>query len=169
MKNLTAHEIIELYNLKAHPEGGYYRETYRSAEWINKEALPDRFAGKRSLSTAIYFLLPEGSKSCFHKLKADELWHFYLGGPITLVIIHPNSTLEEVIVGQDILGGQKLQYIVSAGCWFAAYPNPETTWSLMGCTTAPAFDFSDFEMAKRDELVQSYPEAKSWIHRLTKD
>ncbi len=167
MEDVTANNIIELYGLKAHPEGGYYRETYRSSEWISEKALPDRFSGRRNLSTAIYFLLPEGSKSCFHRLKADEVWHFYLGGPMTLVIIHPKGTLEEVILGHDILKGQELQYIVPAGCWFAAYPNPGTLWSLVGCTTAPGFDFSDFEIAKRDELIQLYPDAKSWIHWLT--
>ena len=160
-------ELIELYQLQPHPEGGYYRETFRDEAVIEKSALPNRFTGDRNISTAIYFLIPEGKKSNLHRIKSDEVWHFYLGGPLILIQISPQGKIDKIILGQDIKNGQRVQHVVPAGFWFGAYPNPQTQFSFVGCTVAPGFDFSDFEMGKRNDLLKQYPHAKEEILFLT--
>ena len=160
-------ELIELYQLQPHPEGGYFKETYRASEAVAKTALPDRFDGDRNFSTAIYFLIPEGKKSNLHRIKSDEVWHFYLGGPLILIQISPQGKIDKIILGQDIKNGQRVQHVVPAGFWFGAYPNPQTQFSFVGCTVAPGFDFSDFEMGKRNDLLKQYPHAKEEILFLT--
>ncbi|MDH4127297.1 MAG: cupin domain-containing protein [Spirochaetota bacterium] len=167
MKTITASDIINRYNLIPHPEGGYYRETYRSNGIISKNSLPKTFKGDRVYSTAIYFLLPEESKSSLHCLPSDECWHFYLGGPLTIVTINPNGKVEKTLLGQDINDGQTLQHFVEGGHWLGAYPNTGSKFSFVGCTTAPGFDFSDFTMGKRSELIKLFPNAKEIIIKLT--
>lgn len=159
--------LIETYGLAPHPEGGFFRESYRAAETIPQSALPSRFAGERRHCTAIYFLLPEGSKSNLHRIKSDEVWHFYLGGPLTLAQIHPGGRTKMVTLGQDISRGEKLQHVVPMGCWFGAYPNPSSGFSFVGCTVAPGFDFADFELGQRSRLIRKFPGAKALIERLT--
>ncbi|MBI4834105.1 MAG: cupin domain-containing protein [Planctomycetes bacterium] len=112
---MTAKEIIKKLGLKKHPEGGYYRETYSS------KGKTRVYGRERNYSSAIYFLLPKGSKSNLHRLKSDELWHFYLGGPLTLVQIYNNEKIETVTMGQNIKSGHFLQHTVPAGCWFGAF------------------------------------------------
>src|SRR3989338_9673532 len=153
MDLISMNELIELYQLQPHPEGGYYRETFRDEAVIEKSALPNRFTGDRNISTAIYFLIPEGKKSNLHRIKSDEVWHFYLGGPLILIQISPQGKIDKIILGQDIKNGQRVQHVVPAGFWFCAYPNPQTQFSFVGCTVAPGFDFSDFEMGKRNDLL----------------
>ena len=114
-------QLIAVYNLSSHPEGGWYRQTYRSAEQIAADALPGRFSGSRPFSTAIYFLLEQGNFSAFHRIMSDECWHFYAGGPLEIFIIHPEGNLEVVIMGKQ--AGQHFQYVVPAGCWFASRPD----------------------------------------------
>lgn len=159
--------LIELYNLRAHPEGGYFKETYRDGGIIAKSALPNAFNGDRNFSTAIYFLLPEGKKSCLHRIKSDEVWHFYLGGPLTLVQISPEGNVEKIVLGQDVKNGQKVQHVVPKGYWFGASPNKGAVFSFVGCTVSPGFDFSDFEMGKKDNLLRQFPNAKKVIELLT--
>lgn len=166
MQNVTAQELIKLYNLEAHPEGGYFKETYRAKGAITKEALPKNFKGDRNYSTAIYFLLPEGSKSKLHRLHSDEVFHFYLGGPLTVVQISPEGKVEKIILGQDVKAGEKLQHVVPAGYWFGAYPNPGVAFSFIGTTVAPGFDFQDFELGSRAELLKQFPKAKEVIELL---
>jgi predicted cupin superfamily sugar epimerase len=158
---MTAKEIIKKLGLKKHPEGGYYRETYCSK---GKIVVRGR---KRNYSSAIYFLLPKGSKSKLHKLKSDELWHFYLGDPLTLVQIHPDGKTEKVTLGRNIKSGQLLQHTVPFGCWFGAFPDPSSKYSLVGCTVSPGFDFTDFELAKRNELIKKFRGAENIIKKLT--
>lgn len=160
-------ELIRSLDLKPHPEGGYYRETYRCDESIPHHCLPARFRGYRPYSTAIFYLLPTGAVSRLHRIASDEVWHFYLGGPFTVVELKPDGSSDHVVLGPDIFGGQRLQHVVKAGTWFGAYPNAGTDYSLVGCTVAPGFDFADFEIAKRKKLLAKYPREKEIIERLT--
>jgi len=156
-------EIIDRLQLAPHPEGGWFRETYRAAEAIDAAALPPRFGGGRSLSTAIHFLLEAGQCSHLHRIKADEVWHFYAGDPLTVVEIDPAGELRTTRLG----GGLAYQHVVPAGVWFGAMPAEGSRFSLVGCTVAPGFDFADFELAERDALLAEYPRHEGWIRRLT--
>ena len=115
---VTADILIKMYDLKPHPEGGYFRESYRASEYVPEKSLPDRFGGDRSFSTAIYFLIPEGKKSRLHRIKSDEIWHFYTGGPLRLVQILSSGEIQEVIMGEGFNNGHIFQHVVPAGCWF---------------------------------------------------
>jgi predicted cupin superfamily sugar epimerase len=159
---------IEKLQLEAHPEGGYFRQTYRSNVAIAREALPAGFAGARAASTAIYFLL-EGEKfSAFHRLRSDEVWHFYAGAPLVVHVISPEGRYSSILLGRDLEAGQALQGVVRAGCWFASHVADWNTFAVVGCTVAPGFDFEDFEMGKRAELVGRYPQHREVIERLTR-
>lgn len=166
---ITAKQLVQQFDLAIHPEGGYYKETYRAAEAISVTALPGRFGGDRSFSTAIYFLLEQGNFSAFHKIQSDECWHFYAGGCLLVHIIHLNGELETIKLGNDISQGECFQYVVPAGCWFASEPAPGKAFSFVGCTVAPGFDFADFEMANAQELIKTYPQHQTIINRLTRE
>lgn len=161
-------ELIKHFNLLPHPEGGWFCENYKSTEYISKDALPDRFTGTRSFSTAIYFLLEQGSFSAFHRIKSDECWHFYSGGCLLIYIIFPNGNLETIKLGSNIKSGEVFQYVVPANCWFASCPAPESPYSFVGCTVAPGFDFNDFEMAEANYLIKDFPLHKDIINSLSK-
>lgn len=164
----TASEFIDHYQLLPHPEGGYYRETYRAAENIPHKSLPARFEGQRQFSTAIYFLLQKGNFSAFHRIKSDECWHFYAGGRMLIHMIDKEGSLQTIHLGADILSGERFQFIVPAGCWFASETGEATLFSFVGCTVAPGFDFADFELANAVELSKSYPQYEQLIRRLTR-
>ena len=164
----SAQYWIDKLQLITHPEGGYYRETYRSEIAIPKEALPAGFTGPRLVSTAIYFLLEGDNFSAFHRLRSDELWHFYAGSPITVHVIEPDGGSSEIQLGGDPDAGGVLQAVVRAGRWFASRVRNPKTFALAGCTVAPGFDFADFEMAKRAELVRLYPQHRRLIESLTR-
>ena len=161
----TASDLVRQLQLAPHPEGGYYRETYRSPEQFSHACLPARFSGDRSFSTAIYFLLEPGQFSAFHCIQADELWHFYLGSPLHVYVLHPGGELEVIRLGQDLENGSVLQAVVPAGTWFASRP-AEEGFSLVGCTVAPGFDFADFELAEREELAGQFPAHAELIRSL---
>lgn len=163
---LTVQNLVQQFNMLPHPEGGYYKETYRSNEIINQEALPERFQGSRYFSTAIYFLLEKGNFSAFHKIKSDECWHFYAGQSLLVYVLQPNGNLDIIRVGNNLEVGETFQYVVPANCWFASEPAPESDFSFVGCTVAPGFDFEDFELAKAAELVQLFPQHQPIIARL---
>ncbi len=162
----TAQYWIEKLELLSHPEGGYFKEVYRSSENIKQDALPDRFSGSRAFSTSIYFLLGNNDFSAFHRIKSDELWHFYAGGPLDVYMIHPDGKGEIVTLGNNPDEGECFQFAVPAGSWFASKPKSDTEYALVGCTVAPGFDFEDFEMAKKEQLLQEYPQHKEWVERL---
>lgn len=164
---VSVERLIEAYGLVPHPEGGFFRETYRSGDVIGASALPSRYSGSRAASTAIYYLLPEGTMSRLHRVASDEVWHFYLGGALRLVEILSDGNVRETRLGTDIARGDEVQYVVRAGTWFGAYPEEGSGYSLVGCTVAPGFDFADFELGKRDALLSRYPQAHSAIRRLT--
>ncbi len=154
------HWIEKLFLVK-HPEGGYYRETYRAAESIPQNGLPPRFSGLRAFSTAIYFLLPSGECSALHRIKSDEVWHFYAGNSLTIHVIDERGTYTQIK-----LGGDSFQAVVPAGCWFGATVDGPGSYALAGCTVAPGFDFADFELANRADLVALYPQHRAIIERL---
>jgi predicted cupin superfamily sugar epimerase len=163
---LQAEELIERLQLLRHPEGGWYRESYRSSEVIQAEALPERFSGDRSISTTIYFLLLAGAISSFHRIKSDEIWHFYSGETLILHVITPQSEYYHLKLGTNIKDVESFQCVVPAGCWFGAEVSGNG-YSLVGCTVAPGFDFADFEMGDRDDLISRYPDHKEIIVKMT--
>lgn len=167
MNTPTVDELVKIHDLQPHPEGGYFKETYRAGGAVAQQALPKSFKGNRNFSTAIYFLLPEGNKSLLHRIPSDEVWHFYLGDPLTIVQIGPEGDVEKIVLGQNVSKGEKLQHVVPAGFWFGAYPNPGSRYSFVGCTVAPGFDFADFEMGDRAKLLKKFPKAKEAIELLT--
>ena len=177
---------IRHLELLPHPEGGYYHQTYRSDLVLPKSALPARFSGPRAVSTAIYFLLDEDNFSAFHRLRSDEMWHFYLGSPLLVHVIDTEGYYSEIRLGTDPEANEVFQATVKAGSWFASQlapsaqniPQPHEVsvfrkavperLSLVGCTVAPGFDFADFELARRDDLTRQYPDHRALISLLTR-
>jgi predicted cupin superfamily sugar epimerase len=160
-------DLVRELDLQPHPEGGYFRETYRASESLAAAALPRRFGGERSISTAIYFLLEGGQASRLHRIKADEVWHFYAGDPLIVVEIDAAGVLKTTRLGGDLGAGAVYQHVVPAGSWFGASPAEGGQFALVGCTVAPGFDFADFELADRAAFLAEYPEHQDWIRRLT--
>jgi uncharacterized protein len=156
---------VEKLGLEPHLEGGYFRQTYRSELKIGTLL---GFPGARVASTAIYFLLEGENFSAFHRLRPDEVWHFYAGSPLIVHVIDPAGSYSSILLGSDPEAGQVFQAVVRAGCWFASHVADWKSWALMGCTVAPGFEFEDFEMAKREELVREYPQHREMIERLTR-
>jgi predicted cupin superfamily sugar epimerase len=150
-------DLVDRLDLLPHPEGGFYKETYRSdLSQIPPDAL--KIGEQRNLSTAIYFLLTKGNFSAFHRIKQDELWHHYIGDPIAVHIISPEGKYAKLLLGKDLEKGELPQHMVKGGTWFASETLGE--YSLAGCTVAPGFDFADFEMAQREDLANHFP-----VHR----
>jgi len=162
-----AEEIQRLVNhlrLRPHPEGGFYAETYRSTD----EMIPEWTGSHRSVSTAIYFLLTAGIFSAFHRIRSDELWHHYMGGTAEIHVFDPGGDYSIIRLGTDITNGEVPQALVPAGSWFASRVSPGVSYVLAGCTVAPGFDFADFEMAERDQLIQQYPRYEDIIRKMTR-
>lgn len=156
---MGAKEIIEFFDMQPLPgEGGYYVETYRSEK---------KTAGDRSVSTAILYLLTADTFSKLHRLRNDEIWHFYLGDAVTMLLLSPDGSSEVVTLGRDIFNGQVLQVTVPAGFWQGCFLNEGGEFALMGTTMAPGFEFEDFEAANADELVKLYPDRRRLISKLT--
>ena len=160
---------IEKLKLESHPEGGYFRQTYRSDLILSRAALTKQFTGDRAASTAIYFLLAGEDFSAFHRLGSDELWHFYIGSTLVVYVIDADGEYSEIVLGSDPDAGEALQAVVKAGCWFASRVQDRNSFALVGCTVSPGFDFEDFELAKRAELVRLYPQHQDVIERLTRE
>lgn len=159
-------QLIQTFQLLPHPEGGYYKETYRASESIDAACLPGRFKGARQYATAIYFLLEQGNFSAFHRIQSDELWHFYAGGSLLVHVIDAAGSLTTLRLGNDITRGETFQAVVPAGSWFASEPAQDTAFSFVGCTVSPGFDFADFELAKAAELSALYPQHTALIQKL---
>lgn len=172
MKNSTQVQIevlVNHYNLMPHPEGGFYRQTYVAAEYIPQAALPSRFDSTRPFSTAIYFLLPHGNFSAFHRIKSDEVWHFYKGCPLNIHVIHPNGDYALMKLGNNFGRNESYQLVVPANAWFASEPmSSEGEYALVGCTVSPGFDFADFDLADARMLVEQYPNHEQLIKRLSR-
>jgi uncharacterized protein len=159
---------IEKLGLQKHPEGGYYKETYRSNEEIAHDSLPKRFSGCRNFSTAIYFLLVGTDFSALHRIKSDELWHFYAGSSLTIHVIEESGKYRPIKLGENFDEGEVFQAVVKAGDWFGATVNDPESYSLVGCTVAPGFDFNDFELGKGEDLIKCYPQYQSLIEKMTR-
>ena len=140
-------ELIEQLGLAAHPEGGHYRETYRSQVQVTTPR------GPRSASTAIVFLLQAGERSHWHRISSDEAWHFHGGGALLIHELNASGQLHSTRLGMDLQGGEQPQHVVPAGHWFAAEPAPDSAWCLVSCTVAPGFEFDDFELATAAQLA----------------
>lgn len=163
-----AEKLIEEFQMIPHTEGGYYRETYRSEESIKNSCLPVRYSGERCFATAIYYLLKSAQVSYFHKIKSDEIWHFYLGSPIILHCLNEFVGYNKIIIGNKVLEGEVPQYIIRKGIWFAAEVMDENSFSLVGCTVSPGFDYHDFTLADRNDLINLFPEHRELVERFTK-
>lgn len=163
---MTAAEIIQHLQLQPHPEGGFYKEVYRSAGTIDAHCLPQAFNGSRNYATSIYYLLQRGDYSTFHRIKSDEIWHFYAGGNLLLHLIAADGNYQCIMLGNNLSEGATFQFVMPAGAWFAAEPAPETEFTLAGCTVAPGFDFNDFELADGKLLAKDFPQYQDLIRRL---
>ena len=164
---MTADDVIRVLNLRPHPvEGGFFRETYRSAATLPASALPAHRAD-RSVSTAIYYLLKPGHVSELHVLPGDEVFHFYLGSPVRMLQLWPDGSGREVVLGPDLAAGQVPQSVVPAGVWQGTRLAGDSGFALLGCTVAPGFDYADYRGGSRAELTAKWPAFEAEIARLT--
>ena len=171
MQTFTAERLIQHLGLRPLPvEGGYFRETYRSEETLPASALPSRYRLARIFGSAIYYLLT-AEPDCFsalHKLPTEEIYHFYLGDPVEMLLLYPDDRSERVILGQDLLGGQHVQFVVPRAVWQGSRLISGGRFALMGTTMAPGFDLSDFVAAQREDLRRLYPTQAELIGQLTR-
>jgi uncharacterized protein len=167
---LTADKLISFLKLQPHPkEGGFFRETYRSAEHIEASALSERYGSARAHGTAIYYLLTPETFSALHRLESDEIFHFYLGDPVEMLQLMPDGRGQTVVLGPDLLEGQQVQVMVPRGHWQGSRLAPGGRFALLGCTVAPGFEYADYEGADRQELLSKYPTFANLITKLTPD
>jgi len=165
---ISAQEIIERLGMQPHPEeGGYFVQTYKSEELISKLGLPDRYPSERAFGTAIFYLLTPDTFSALHRLASDEIFHFYLGDPVTMLQLHPDCSSTVVTLGHDVLKGQELQVVVPRGTWQGSFLNGGGEFALLGCTVAPGFEYEDYEAGDREALLEQYPDLGELIIRLT--
>lgn len=166
---LRVDSIIELLNLKPlEHEGGYYAETYVSDEIIPKDALPERYSSDRRACSAIYYLITPDTFSALHRLKSVEIFHFYMGDPVTMLQLHPDGSSEIIALGHDLERGERPQVVVPHGVWQGAFLNDGGEFALMGTTMSPGFDWDDFELGNRRQLIEQYPDREDLIIRLTR-
>jgi len=172
---MNADDVIRALDLSPLPwVGGWYRETWRSKANIPGPELGDQYDGERSAGTAIYYVLTTDTLSRMHRLPSDETFHFYLGDPVEMLLLHPDSTNSEIITfGQDIFGGDHVQYTILGNTWMggrlkrdAAVPDA-VGFALMGTTVSPGFDFADLEMGTFDDLAVQHPDRKDLIKALS--
>jgi len=165
---MTVDILVKELDLLPHPEGGYYKETYRSEGKITQACLSSDFKGDRNMATGIYFLIEKGNFSALHKIKSDETWHFYYGDALEVIEINEQGLLTITCIGNNILNGEIFQHTVKANTWFGSRVSNNGNFSLVGCTVYPGFDFNDFELATRHELIQLFPQHKNLISELTR-
>ncbi|MCF7803980.1 MAG: cupin domain-containing protein [Candidatus Marinimicrobia bacterium] len=165
----TAEDWIEHLDLEPHPEGGFYKEVYRAEETISEDALPDRYSGERNFGTSIYYLLRSEDISHLHRLKTDEVWHFYAGSRLNMHLINDEGDHQQILLGNNPVEGEQLQIVIPHGAWFGSIVDQPDSYTLVACTLAPGFDFADFELGERKELLREYPEHKKIIRDLTID
>lgn len=167
VKERNAEYWIEELALLPHPEGGHYREVFRSDVVITRDALLERFTGSRSCITSIYYLLKRGEFSSLHRLKSDELWYFHDGAPLAVYAISEKGLMRHVL-GLNPDAGEVPQIVIPAGAWFGALIEGEGDFSLVGCAVSPGFDFDDFEIAARDTMIAKFPSYRAIIEKLTR-
>jgi len=166
--NRIIYKIVSELGLNPHPEGGVYKETYRSTGIIDQSVL-EKFVGDRNYCTAIYFLLTSNNFSAFHKIKQDEIWHHYQGSSLHVHVIDHKGNYKRHTAGTNITNGEYPQHVVPVGCWFASSVANSNAYSLVGCTVSPGFDFDDFVLAKRVSLIQEYPQHEHIITQYTRN
>lgn len=159
---MTAETIIEKLKLTTHPEGGLYRETYRGEKLITLDNGMERNTG-----TAIYYLLKDTDKSHFHKVYSDELWFFHQGEPLEIFMITTDGKIEMKTLGNRLDLDEEPQIMIKANIWFAARVKNEKGFSLVSCVVAPGFDFNDFELGNKNELIKLFPRIKREIEKLS--
>lgn len=166
----TANELIEKLGLKPLPEeGGYYKETYRHAIGVSAEVVGISRAGERRLATAIYYMVVPSSFSALHLLqKSDEIFHFYGGDPVEMIQIDPHGKLQTFVLGADVMAGQSPQVVVPGGNWQALRLKEGGAWALMGTTVSPGFEFEDFEVRSREQLLELFPQHRDAVVRFTR-
>jgi predicted cupin superfamily sugar epimerase len=168
---LTAEQVIELLRLEPLPvEGGYYRVTFRADETLDAATLPGRYGGPRAYGGAIYFFLHGDNFSALHRLVTDEIYHFYLGQPVEMLLLSPDGHDEVVRLGTDLAAGERVQMVVPRGVWQGSRPvNGSDGFALLGTTMAPAYEQADFELGDRAALIAAYPQRAELIRALTRE
>ena len=159
---------IDMLRLESHPEGGYFREIYRAEGVIAQPSLPLRYNGGRAYATTIYYLLNSGEYSSLHRLQSDEQWFHLDGSALTIHSIDPEGNYTPYHIGKDLEKGEMPHAVIPRGCWFGGTIDQANSFSLVGCFVAPGFDFDDFELAQRAELLKKFPQHKDIITKLTK-
>jgi uncharacterized protein len=166
--NNKAEFYISKLQLIPHPEGGYYKEVYRSDEIIETIHLPARYKSSRKFSTSIYFLLKNDQVSNFHKLKSDEIWHFYDGCGVKIYVIEKSGIKREILLGNKLEYGELPQVVIEKNSWFGAELLNKSSFCLVGCTVSPGFEFKDFKLGEREKLLKLFPQHEKIIKKLTK-
>ncbi len=162
-------EVKRLLGLRPLPvEGGYYAESYRSSESLPADQLPARYESQRSFGTAIYYLLTPDTFSELHRLRTDEVFHFYLGDPVEMLLLAEGSACRTLLLGQDVMGGMAVQAVVPRGVWQGTRLLPGGRFALLGTTMAPGFDVADYESGDRATLERLYPAHAELIRLLTR-
>jgi len=166
---LSAQQIKELLKLEPLPmEGGFFAQAYRSRHNLTNGALPSGYSGPRSFATAIYYLLTPDTFSAMHRLRGDEVYHFYLGDPVEMLMLKSNGAAEAILIGPNIAAGMRLQHAVCGGTWQGSRLAAGGKFALMGTTMSPGFDPADFELGNRDALSAAYPCYAPLIAMLTR-
>jgi uncharacterized protein len=165
---LTAEQIRELLQMRPHPiEGGYFAETYRGSQVVPQSLLRG-YPGDRAISTAIYYLLTPATFSAMHRVRGDEMFHFYLGDPVEMLQLKTDGTGEVILLGQDIAAGMRPQHTVPGGVWQGSRVRAGGKYALLGTTMAPGFEYEDYETGQRQDLITGYPELSQLITSLTR-
>jgi hypothetical protein len=162
---ITAEKWIQELNLIPHPEGGFYKETYRSGFEVDQKSLPIGMNGSRRLSTSIYYLLRSGEISRLHRLRSDEIWYYHYGSSVKIILIDKEGNKKSRMLGPRIERAEHLQILIPAGTVFAAGIPDSDTYSLFGCVVSPGFEFSDFELFTKEDLMQAYPKLTDVIEK----
>ena len=167
---ITAREIIALFNLRPLPvEGGYFAQSYRSSGMIAESALPSGYSGARCFGSAIYYLLTPETFSAMHRLRGDEVFHFYLGDPVEMLQLRSDGTGERIIIGSDIAAGMRVQVLAPANVWQGSRVCDGGQFALMGTTMAPGFEIADYTPGLRRSLIESHPQFAALISSLTRE
>jgi hypothetical protein len=168
---MTAEELIRLLRLEPLPvEGGHFRQTWSSDVMLPASALPVRYASPRTAGTAIYYLLTSDldSFSALHRLATDEIYHFYLGDPVEMLLLTEDGDAQRIVLGPDLLGGQEVQHVVPRSVWQGSRLMRGGRFALLGTTMAPGFDPRDFTLGSRDQLIRQFPQEAAFIRELTR-
>ncbi len=165
---MTAEEVKQLLQLEPlQVEGGFFRETYRSRWHVSEEYLPEGTRGPRSIGTAIYYMLTPETFSALHRLPGTEIFHFYLGDPVVMLQLLRDGNWTTVTLGTDLAAGQQPQVVVRGGVWQGSRLAPGGKFALLGTTMSPGFDYADFQIGDREQLIAQYPDAAEMIRQYT--